>query len=57
LGVSSTWKPKGQWLGLWDGESESRREMKRLRALNMVNGVYLWCLTAVKESGKVECSL
>lgn len=33
----STWKPNAPWLELWDGASESRREMKRLRALNMVD--------------------
>lgn len=40
----NTWKPKAPWvLEVWDGESESRREMKRLRALNMINRGVMVC--------------
>ena len=31
-----TWNPNAPWLSLCEGASPSRREMKRLRALNIV---------------------
>ena len=48
MGISAflfrrTWKPKAPWLplGLGDGESESRRDMKRLSAPNIVSSRWL----------------
>lgn len=33
--LRSTWKPKAPWVEFWAGESESSRDIKRLRALNI----------------------
>ncbi len=48
LVLRSTWNPNAPWFSLAAGAgSPSRRDMKRLRALNMVSPLCGWCGTCV----------